>query len=37
MLEEGKMLGFGTHRELMESCRLYREISRLQMGEGEAV
>ena len=37
VLEEGKMLGFGTHRELMESCRLYREISRLQMGEGEAV
>lgn len=35
VLEDGKMLGFGTHQELMKSCGLYQEISRLQMGEGE--
>ena len=34
VLEEGKMSGFGTHDQLMQSCDLYREISRLQMGEG---
>lgn len=33
VLEDGKMAGFGTHEELMASCRLYGEISRLQMGE----
>ena len=37
VLEEGRMAGFGTHGELMEGCELYREISRLQMGEGETV
>ena len=37
VLEEGKMAGFGTHEELLNSCALYQEISRLQMGEGEAV
>ena len=34
VLEEGRMAGFGTHEQLLESCDLYREISRLQMGEG---
>ena len=33
VLEEGKMLGFGTHAELMETCSLYREIAETQMGE----
>lgn len=37
VLEEGKMSGFGTHEELLGSCQLYQEISKLQMGEGEAV
>ena len=35
VLEEGRELGYGTHPELMESCELYREISRSQMGGGE--
>lgn len=35
VLEEGKMSGFGTHEELLQSCQLYQEISKLQMGEGE--
>lgn len=33
VLEEGKMLGFGTHAQLMETCALYREIAETQMGE----
>lgn len=32
VLEDGKSLGYGTHRELMETCGLYREISISQMG-----
>ncbi len=36
VLEEGKMLGFGTHQELMDSCELYREIAETQMGEVQA-
>ena len=33
VLEEGKMLGFGTHAELMETCGIYREIAETQMRE----
>ena len=33
-LEEGEVLGYGTHRELMESCQIYREIGRSQMEIG---
>ncbi len=36
VLEEGRMLGFGTHEELMESCEIYREIAETQMGEVQA-
>jgi ATP-binding cassette subfamily B protein len=32
VLDDGKMVGYGTHSELMESCELYREIERIQMG-----
>ena len=35
VLEEGRELGYGTHEELMDTCELYREISRSQMGGGE--
>lgn len=31
VLEEGEVLGYGTHRELMESCQIYREIGSSQM------
>lgn len=36
VLEDGKMLGFGTHEELLQSCEMYREIAALQMGEVSA-
>ena len=32
ILEHGKMLGYGTHEQLMENCEVYREIYELQMG-----
>ena len=35
VMEDGEMLGLGTHEELMQSCPLYQEIAALQIG-GEA-
>lgn len=32
VLDDGKVIGAGTHDELMSSCPEYREISELQMG-----
>lgn len=32
VLDGGRMIASGTHDELMESCEVYREISRSQMG-----
>lgn len=34
VLEEGRMAGYGTHQELMESCGIYQEIESSQMGQG---
>lgn len=31
VLEDGKALGYGTHKELMDSCEVYREIAKIQM------
>jgi ATP-binding cassette subfamily B protein len=36
VLEQGSIVGSGTHAELVKSCRVYREIVRSQLG-GEAV
>lgn len=36
VLEDGKLVGNGTHKELLKCCPLYREIAVLQLGE-EAV
>ena len=33
VLDEGRIIGHGTHDELMESCPQYREIYKTQMGE----
>ena len=32
VLDEGEIIGKGTHEELMESCEVYREISDSQIG-----
>ncbi len=32
VLDEGRIIGSGTHDRLMESCDIYREISQSQMG-----
>ena len=34
MIDEGEIIGSGTHEELLESCPEYREISAAQMGGG---
>lgn len=33
MLDDGHIVGRGTHEELLETCPAYREIAELQMGE----
>ena len=35
VLEEGRIVGCGTHEQLMQSCESYREIAQIQMGEVE--
>ncbi|MGE5421843.1 MAG: ABC transporter ATP-binding protein [Ignavibacteriales bacterium] len=35
VLEEGRIAGLGNHRELMESCEVYREIVYSQLSEEE--
>ena len=34
VLDEGRILGYGTHEELLSSCPTYRNIYEAQMGEG---
>jgi ATP-binding cassette subfamily B protein len=35
VVDEGRIVGEGTHRELMKSCAVYREIATSQMSEKE--
>lgn len=35
VLDEGKMVGCGTHKQLLESCPTYREIAESQLSEEE--
>ena len=35
VLDEGEVIGSGTHRELMETCEEYRIIAQTQMGDGK--
>ena len=35
VLEEGRMIGRGTHEELLSNCPSYRAIAKAQMGEEE--
>ena len=34
VLDEGKMVGSGTHRELMKTCEIYRQIAQSQLSGG---
>ncbi len=34
VLDEGKAIGYGNHRELLESCPVYQEIAKIQMERG---
>jgi len=35
VLEEGKVVGHGTHRELLKTCEAYREIAESQLSKEE--
>mgnify|MGYP002510377892 CR=1 FL=1 len=35
VLKEGRIAGMGTHRELMKSCDLYKEIAHSQLSKEE--
>lgn len=35
VLEEGEMIGYGTHESLLQNCPVYKEIAELQMGDIE--
>lgn len=35
VLEEGRIIGKGTHEQLMQTCRMYRSIAQTQMNETE--
>ena len=36
VLDDGRQAGLGTHRELLESCGVYREICYSQLSKEEA-
>ena len=35
VLDEGKIVGEGTHQELMENCQIYKEIAYTQLSKEE--
>jgi len=35
VLHEGKMVGIGTHHELLKECSVYKEIALSQLDEEE--
>ena len=35
VLDKGKMVGKGTHRELLEKCKVYRSIVKSQLSDAE--
>ena len=35
VLNEGNVIGMGTHRELLKSCEIYKEIALSQLSEEE--
>ena len=36
VVDDGRIVGQGTHDELLDTCPLYREITKIQLGK-EAV
>jgi ATP-binding cassette subfamily B protein len=37
VLDEGKIVGMGSHKELLSSCEVYREIATSQLSESELI
>ncbi len=37
VLEEGRELGYGDHQHLLDTCQVYQEIAKSQMGSGSPV
>lgn len=35
VLDEGRVVGAGRHRELLQTCPVYREIAASQLSEAE--
>ena len=35
VLDEGKMVGIGTHKELLQTCEVYKQIATSQLSEEE--
>jgi len=35
VLDEGRVVGSGTHKELLQSCPVYKEIATSQLSEKE--
>ena len=35
VLDEGRMVGMGTHEELLKTCPVYQEIARSQLSSEE--
>ena len=35
VLDKGKCVGFGTHKELLNNCEIYKEIALSQLSEEE--
>ncbi len=35
VLDEGKIIGFGTHKQLMKNCKVYRELATSQLSKEE--
>ncbi len=35
VLDEGKIVGIGTHKELLENCEVYKEIALSQLSKEE--
>ena len=33
VIDDGRIVGQGTHKELLQTCTLYREIASIQLGE----